>query len=59
MRAAPIVGLRAFKYTSEGNLKTFNIPDGAIVDGAAPGEIEGKIQATRISINTDTFEPEP
>ena len=33
VRAAPIVGLWAFKYISEGNLKTFNIPDGAVVDG--------------------------
>jgi hypothetical protein len=30
---APIVGLWSFKYTSEGNMATLGIPDGAPVDG--------------------------
>jgi hypothetical protein len=30
--AAPIVGLWAFKYTSEGNVDTLGIPDGAPID---------------------------
>jgi hypothetical protein len=30
---APIVGLWAFKYTSEGNMATLGIPDGTPIDG--------------------------
>ncbi len=33
VRKAPIVGLWAFKYISEGNLKSLGIQDGAIIDG--------------------------